>query len=269
MKFCICNDSFQGWKLEDIFKYAAETGYQAVEIGPSTICDSVTEVSQKDRERIHSSAEKAGVEIAGLHGLFRSPSLHLNSPDAKTRLRTKQYLRELVKFCSDIGGSDLVIGSGKNRNVVEGVGYKDAWGFARDAFSECSKLAQQYRTNLCIEALCYETTNFINTPEEAVKMVKEVNQANFRWTLDVYGMNCQGVDIVQAIRKFGGYLGHMHVNDDNKSWPGSGGIDFKPIAKALRDIDYGGYISIEVFNFEPDPETIAQEGIKYMKAVFE
>jgi sugar phosphate isomerase/epimerase len=81
-------------------------------------------------------------------------------------------------------------------------------------------------------------------------------------------MNSQGVDILKAIENFQGYLAHVHLNDANESWAGSGGIDFGSIAKALRDIHYKGYLSIEVFNFEPEPKTIAREAITYLRSVF-
>ena len=43
MKFSICNEMFEGWKLDDVFKYSAELGYDGVEVAHFTICDSVTE----------------------------------------------------------------------------------------------------------------------------------------------------------------------------------------------------------------------------------
>ena len=42
MKFAICNEIFQGWKIEAVFEYAAKLGYDGVEIAPFTIADSVT-----------------------------------------------------------------------------------------------------------------------------------------------------------------------------------------------------------------------------------
>jgi hypothetical protein len=58
------------------------------------------------------------------------------------------------------------------------------------------------------------------------------------------------------------------INDDNESWPGSGGINYKPVAKALKKVGYDGYVSVEVFDFKPDPKTIAQESMKSLKSIF-
>lgn len=280
MKYSICSDTFPDWELEDIFRYVAGLGYQAVELAPYSFCNSVTEVSSDNRSQITKWAGEAGIEIAGLHALFTPipglkprfacpPGLQLNSPDPSVRLKTKEYLMELVKFCGDVGGRVIVMGSASARNVLEGISYDDAWQSARDAFRECSEMAGQYGVNLCIEPISAALTNFINTPEEAVKMVEDVGHPNFRWILDTWSMNYQGVDLARAIERFGDSLAHVHANDDNKSWPGSGGIDFKSIARALKSIDYDGYVSVEVFDLSPNPETIATEAIKYLRLVFE
>ena len=62
-------------------------------------------------------------------------------------------------------------------------------------------------------------------------------------------------------------MGHFHANDANRRAPGMGDTDFLPILRALRDVQYRGYISIEVFDYKPDPETIAREGLRYLKEV--
>ena len=46
MKIAICNEMFEDWKIEDVFTYAAELGYEAVEIAPFTLADSVLDISE-------------------------------------------------------------------------------------------------------------------------------------------------------------------------------------------------------------------------------
>jgi sugar phosphate isomerase/epimerase len=66
-----------------------------------------------------------------------------------------------------------------------------------------------------------------------------------------------------------GYLRHVHVNDANGSGPGFGETKFAPILKTLLKNGYKGYISVEVFNFDPDPQTIASRSIGYLKGLLE
>ncbi|MGH7967739.1 MAG: sugar phosphate isomerase/epimerase family protein, partial [Limisphaerales bacterium] len=61
---------------------------------------------------------------------------------------------------------------------------------------------------------------------------------------------------------------HFHANDKNLKGPGFGDVDFKPIAAALKETGYDGYVSVEVFNFEDGAETIATKSLQYLRSVF-
>src|SRR5262249_3600136 len=105
MKFAICNEIFQGWKLEDTFAHAARIGYDAVEIAPFTIAKSVTSISANERQAIRAAATRAGVAVSGIHWvLAQTDGLHLTHPDACVRESTSRYLCDLVDFCEDLGG---------------------------------------------------------------------------------------------------------------------------------------------------------------------
>jgi len=50
--------------------------------------------------------------------------------------------------------------------------------------------------------------------------------------------------------------------------PGFGEVDFKPIATALKEVGYNGFVSVEVFKFEEGAEAIATKSIAYLKQTF-
>lgn len=268
IKFAICNEIFQGWKLEDVFAFVKEVGYDGVEIAPFTLAERVEQISRDERRRIRGLAERLGLEIVGLHWLLVSPpGLHLTTPDDSVRERTKDYFRELLRFCADLGGKIMVVGSPKQRSLVCGDTYEAAWERAKAFFSDLLPSAEQLKVTLCIEALPGET-DFIPTLDEAIRFVKEINHPNLQTMVDVKSAVSEGLKLDEAIYKAAPYLRHVHANDANKLGPGMGDTDFTPLARALKEINYDGFVSVEVFDFSPGAERIARECFDYLRKVF-
>ncbi|MBI3923878.1 MAG: sugar phosphate isomerase/epimerase [Armatimonadetes bacterium] len=266
MKFGMCNEMFEDWKIEDVFWQARNEGYNGVEIAPFTLADSVVDIPAARRAEIKRAAEGEGVEIIGLHWLLVKPAgLYVNHPDDALRQKTQDYFLQLIDCCGDLGGKVMVIGSPKQRNVVEGQTYEDTWKRTVDLFRGCLPLAEVRDVTLCFEPLAATETNFVNTADEGVKMVREINHPNFKVHLDVKAMSGEGEPIDGIVRRNIAYAGHFHANDANLKGPGMGVLDFVPIFGALKESGYNGYVSVEVFIFEPDPVTIARQSIAYMK----
>jgi sugar phosphate isomerase/epimerase len=269
MKFAICNEIFKGWKLDDILAYAKRLGYSAVEIAPFTLADSVTLISPADRQKIRDSAARIGIEIAGIHWVLVKPEgLYINHTAAAIRQRTSDYFRELVDFCADIGGKVIVVGSPKQRNIMPGVTPEQGWQWAADTFRAAVEEAAVRNVTICFEPLGPAETNFINTATDAMRFVQQFNSANFKIILDVKAMCAESKPIPDIIRESFPHLAHFHANDKNLKGPGFGDVDFKPIAAALKQVGYNGYVSVEVFNFDEGPEIIATKSLEYLRASF-
>lgn len=266
MKFAMCNEFCVDWPIEDALKLARDTGYEGVEVAPFTIADSVLDVLPAKRDQIRACAEKIGVEIIGLHWLLVKPAgLYMTCPDPGLRRRTRDYFEALINFCADLGGDRLVIGSPKNRNLLSGVSYQKAWNYAIDMFKSLMDTAQERGVNLCIEPLAPSETDFITTVAEGVKMCDEINHPNFKVHIDVKAMCGEKRPLDEIILGAKGYVGHFHVNDENRNGPGWGDTDYEPIVRAVREIGYDDYASVEVFNFIYPPQEIAQRSIDFLK----
>jgi sugar phosphate isomerase/epimerase len=269
MKFAICNEIFRGWKIEDVFAYARRLGYDAVEIAPFTLADSVTDISAAERERIAQAAGAAGIAIAGIHWVLVKPEgLYINHPEAAIRERTAKYFCELVDFCADLGGAVMVVGSPKQRQVMPGVAAEQARAWALDTFRTAVRRGEERGVTICFEPLGPGETNFINTARDAIQFVRQLPSAQFKIILDAKAMCTEARPAEEIIAESWPEFVHFHANDKNLKGPGFGEVDFRPIAAALKRVGYQGYVSVEVFNFDEGPEVIASQSLEYLQRVF-
>jgi sugar phosphate isomerase/epimerase len=81
-------------------------------------------------------------------------------------------------------------------------------------------------------------------------------------------MCAEAKPISQIIRDSSPHFAHFHANDENLKGPGFGKVDFKPIAAALAEVGYNGFVSVEVFDFEEGPKAIASKSLEYLKRTF-
>lgn len=266
MKYAICNETFEGWDHARVCNRIAELGYGGLEIAPFTLAPRITDVTAARRAELRRQAEAAGVRIIGLHWLLaKTEGFNLTASDAAVRERTGQYLAELARAAADLGGDVLVLGSPLQRNIPAGVTQEQAMDFAADTLSHALSSLERSRVYLCLEPLTRAETNFLNTAAEGVSLIRKLGHPFVKLHLDVKAMSDEAQSTPDVIRANREFLHHFHANDPNRRGPGFGATDFKPIFQALRDVNYQGWASVEVFDYSPDPDTIARESIRYMR----
>jgi D-psicose/D-tagatose/L-ribulose 3-epimerase len=133
---------------------------------------------------------------------------------------------------------------------------------------------------LCIEPLNRFETDFLNTCDQGLKLLKAVGARNVKLHLDTFHMNIEEKNQAAAIKKAGKLLGHFHACGSDRGTPGGDHIDWKSIVKALKAVKYKGDVVIESFTtdvkviaraaaiwrrIEPTTDEIAVKGIKFLK----
>jgi sugar phosphate isomerase/epimerase len=263
MRFALCNEMFEKRPLAEVCRIVKGLGYHGIEIAPFTLAPSALQVTARQRQEMRTIIADHGLECVGLHWLLAGPpGLHMTTPDEATWQRTKDYFKALIDLCHDLGGKVLVLGSPKQRNILPGQTRQGAWRRAVDLLSD---VLGDPAVTICIEPLSPVETDFINTVDEAMKMVRQINHPNLKLHLDVKAMCSEAKPVPDIIRSvLATDIGHFHVNDPNLYGPGMGNVDYAPIASAIDAISYNGWLSVEVFKYDPDPETIARKSIEYL-----
>jgi len=190
----------------------------------------------------------------------------LTSPDADVRKQTTAYFGELAKLCADFGGNTLVLGSPQQRNLLPGVTHDEAMKYAADTLASAAPTLEDNGVTLAVEPLGPEEGDFLRTAQLGAELVAMIGLPQVRLHLDVKAMSTESIAPADLIRRHHALLAHFHANDPNRQGPGFGEIDFLPIFEALGEVDYQGWVSVEVFDYAPGVERLARESIEYMQA---
>ncbi|APW58744.1 sugar phosphate isomerase/epimerase family protein [Paludisphaera borealis] len=267
----ICNELFEGWALEDVCKTVRGLGYDGLEIAPFTLASRVTDLNASRRREIRTIVEDSGLATIGLHWLLaKTEGFYLTSPDAETRRRTGDYLIALAEATRDLGGSLMVLGSPKQRDLLPGVSYEQAEGYALEVFSRIMPAIGSIGVDLCLEPLAPSETNFLNTCAQAQAVIEKVGDPHFKLHMDVKAQSGEtDTTVPELIRRFSRDAGHFHAQDVNLQGPGMGAVDFGPILKALVQSGYDRWVSVEVFDFSPGAEETARQSIACLRRELE
>jgi sugar phosphate isomerase/epimerase len=271
MRFAICNETFQDWPFDKAFAFAAELGYTGLEIAPFTINTNAYDITPAKRAEFRQQADAAGLEIIGLHWLLAKTTggYYLTTPDDAVRAKTADYLAELGRLCRDLGGNLMVLGSPQQRNLLPGVAHDQAMDLAADCLRRAMPTLEDCGVTLCVEPLGPADGTFLHTAELGARLCEMVASPNCRLHLDCKAMATESKPIPQIIKEQRRLMHHFHANDPNMRGPGMGELDFVPIFQTLAEIDYRGWVSVEVFDYTPGIEALARESLEYLQECLE
>ncbi len=265
MRLAMCNEGFVHQPLAVAFDRIAEAGYTGVELAPYTLGVDPVQLTPAERQEIRAMAADRGLSVTGLHWLLaRTTGMHISADDPATQRRTLRYLRGLTELCCDLGGEFLVFGSPGQRSTPPGMSVEAARGRGLQTLEAWASVAEQVGVTVCLEALPTEETDFMNTTAEVAGVVETLRSPALRMVLDVKSMSAEGTPIPELIELAAPHLAYVQANDANRRGPGFGDTDFVPIFRALGNIGYRGWVSVEAFDFSPGVEEMAMTSRRYL-----
>jgi sugar phosphate isomerase/epimerase len=268
MRLAICNETFRDHDFAGSCAEAARHGYAGLEVAPFTL-GNPENLTPSEAEKYGTIVRDHGLEMVGLHWLLaQTEGYHLTHPDPLIHKRTFKYARHLAEICAAMHGKIMVWGSPKQRSLEPEWSRADAEARFIDFFQRLSPHLAALDVTIAFEFLGPTETNFINTAEETIRLLKIIDSPNVRLHLDVKAMSSDKKPIPEIVRDSLSWTAHFHANDPNLRGPGMGNVDFPAIATELIQGGYEQWVSVEVFDTAISPETLAAESMKNLRAAF-
>jgi len=239
---------------------AAELGFSAVEIFPRA-----AEEIQARRLKQLLRRHRLKLAAVGTGAGWLLHKLSLTNRQSRIRREAQQFIANIIDFAAGFG-APAIIGSMQGR-VENHTTREQALTWVREALEQLGERALQRRVPLLFEPLNRYETNLLNRVADALSLFASLETKNVKLLCDLFHMNIEEASVPAALRAAGKHLGHIHWADSNRQAIGFGHTATTPIVKALRAIDYAGYISAEILPL-PNSEAAARQTMKSYRTCF-
>ena len=176
------------------------------------------------------------------------------------------YTELLFSRARKYGIELLVFGSGKSRQIEEGMSRSQAFDQLTQLLKDLAEQAAAHDLTIALEPLGKQQCNFINTLEEGAEIVERVNHPRIRLMADLYHMLTSGEEAVELLR-FANLLAHVHLAEPpDRGFPGAQAHLFQPYLLALKEGGYDGDLCLQspITDIEKEPRAAVAELIKQM-----
>jgi D-psicose/D-tagatose/L-ribulose 3-epimerase len=257
-----------------LFPKIKSFGYDAVEIpveDPSLIDLDLVKKALADQEL-------KGI-ICGAFG----PSRDLTHDDPAFHQTCFAYLDSCLEIATELGAGfvagPMYSAVGKAR-LVSPEQRQVEWERAVTNLRKVCRRAGEFGLDLAIETLNRFETDLINTSEDLMRLIGDINEPQAKAVLDGFHLNIEEPDLESAIRRVGDKLIHVQVSENYRGTPGTGQTNWAAWKRGLEAIDYRGTISIESFTPQvkelagavciwkplvPSQDGFAKDGLEFLK----
>lgn len=249
----------------------------------------VVEIPVEDPNLIDGKLVRAALEENGLKavvcGVF-GPTKDLTSDNVALHRNSFDYINQCFELCN-VWDSSFLAGPmystvGKARMVSQEQ-RKIEWDRAVTNIGKVSRMAEEQDLYIALEPLNRFESDLINTAEDVMRLIKDVNHSKAKVLLDGFHMAIEEPNIEKAILTVGDKLIHVQVSENYRGTPGTGQTPWNHFKSGLEKIGYKGIISIESFtpevkelagavciwkNLAPSQDAFASDGLAFLKNTF-
>ena len=247
-------------EMEECFPLIRQDGFDGVEMH-------IHDSDRADRDMIGQAISKNGLALTsiGTGSAYSRDGLSLTSTDRAIRRAAVERIRGHIRLSSLFPGARVILGLIRGK-ISEAPGPEVYYELLSESLRDCASYAQDMGVTLVLEMIGRRECDALNTIAEGSAYLKALGLPALKLHIDTYHMSMEEADAPSAIREAGSLIGHVHVADDDRQYPGHGHYDFPSVLNALRDISYQGALAVEALSL-PDMRTAGQKSAAFLRAL--
>jgi len=251
--------------LEGALDRIAKLGFKAVDIMATRPHLLSTDYDSEDVKKIRNSLHSLDLKVSAITAFDGHPHWHLSAANKRHREDTVNHVKLCIELAHTLGSKVVQVITGMP--VLQDISFMKAWQYAKESLKECAMYARKYNIYVALEG---EENNVVRTSQDVHRMIEEVNHPNLKALLEVGHANMMATDDpICAIETLKGDIVHCHVHDNNgvsdeHGVPGDGTVYWEGVLRKLVEVEYDGYLALELLVANPDGGAI--RGKKYLQS---
>ncbi len=268
MRLAFSTNAYLRFSFAEAVRRLATLGYEGVEIMADVPHAWPAFLLEEQKQALREALERNHLGISNINAFMmhavndrRQRYWHPSwiEPDPNYRaIRVDHTIRALT-LARELGATCITTEPGGP------VGPGESWHAALQLFVEELKPvvahAEKEGVLLLIEP---EPGLLIETAEQFLELMQHLDSPAVGLNFDIGHSYCVGDDPATTIPRLAPYIRHFHLEDiaatrvHHHLIPGEGAIDFRATLRAIREINYQGWITIELYPYVDDPDHAAR-----------
>jgi len=265
MKKGFSTNAFTKFSLLETIEIISDLGYDGLEIVADTP-HAFLPLVDEELKKIKSSLENRRLLVSNINantvfgwnleqGNEEKFEPSISNKNETLRKWRVEYTKKTIKMAAELNAPSVCITSGiKNMKNIE-----DEMIQINKSLFEVLEFAEKNNVSICME---YEPGLLIEKSDDVFELSK--NFKNLGLNLDTCHVEVLNEDFSKVIHKFKHKIFHTHISDCKDSIhyhliPGYGEIDFTKIFSNLKEINYDGFLTAELYTYTETPKEAASE----------
>ena len=273
LNLAFSTNAFKKNTLAEAIDAIAKIGYRGVELMADVPHAYPATFDASQREPLKTQLNACGLAISNINAFTHfadGDTYHPTWIEDDPVLREKRINRTIgaIELAAEFDSQSVslqpggpLIGTTLNRKAA---GERFA-----DGLNRALERARQLKIILAIEP---EPGLFIQTAQEYLDFKNEFfrDEPLVQMNCDIGHLFCVGDDPADVIQRLAPHIAHVHLEDIGKNRvhqhlaPGKGVIDFASIFAALNEIDYAGWVTVELYPYEMTAAQVAKRAFDYL-----